>query len=90
MLCYACGAFLYRYFSRHGSPAGATAARRSPPWRKMQMLAGLNASARNLALTGLRQRLPHASEAELNRRLAYLLLGPDLARKALGEVEDAA
>jgi len=50
----------------------------------------LNASARNLALTGLRQRLPHASEAELNRRLAYLLLGPDLARKALGEVEDAA
>jgi len=64
--------------------------RAAPPWRKMQMLAGLKASARKLALTGLRQRFPHASEAELNRRLAYLLLGPDLARKALGEVEDAA
>ena len=61
-----------------------------PPWRKMEMLAGLNASARNLAIVGLRQRFPHAAAAELNRRLADLLLGPDLARKVLGEAEDAA
>lgn len=64
--------------------------RTAPSWRKMEMLAGLNASARSLALTGLRQRFPFASEAELNRRLADLLLGPDLARKVLGKVEDAA
>jgi hypothetical protein len=61
-----------------------------PPWRKMEMLAGLNASARSLAMVGLRQRFPQASEAELKRRLADLLLGPDLARKVLGEAEDAA
>ena len=49
------------------------------------MLAGLNASARNLAIVGLRQRFPHATDAELNRRLADLLLGSDLARKCLGK-----
>lgn len=64
--------------------------RTAPSWQKMQMLAGLNASARNLALTGLRQRFPSAGEAELRRRLADLLLGTDLARKVFGEVDDAA
>ncbi len=32
--------------------------RTTPSWRKMEMLAWLNASARSLALTGLRQRFP--------------------------------
>ena len=64
--------------------------RESPPWRKMEMLAGLNASARMLALAGLRQRYPNASDDELRRRLADLLLGPDLAHKVYGELENAA
>jgi hypothetical protein len=64
--------------------------RTAPSWRKMEMLAGLNASARKLALAGLHQRYPQAGEAELKRRLAALLLGPDLARKVVGEVDDAA
>jgi hypothetical protein len=64
--------------------------RTAPSWRKMEMLAGLNASARGLALAGLRRRFPQASESELNRRLADLLLGPALARKVCGEAEDAA
>jgi len=63
--------------------------RESPPWRKMEMLAGLNASARMLALAGLRQRYPNASDDELRRRLADLLLGPDLARRVYGELENA-
>ena len=63
--------------------------RAAPSWRKMEMLAGLNASARALALAGLRQRFPMAGEAEL-RRLADLLLGSDLAQKVYGELEDAA
>jgi len=62
--------------------------RTAPPWRKMEMLAALNASARALALAGLRQRYPQAGEAELRRRLADLLLGPDLARKVCGELSD--
>lgn len=53
--------------------------------RKMQMVAQLNASVRTLALT----RYPQASEAELHRRLASLLLGGEMARKAYGEIRDA-
>ncbi len=55
----------------------------------MEMLAQLNASARTLALTGLRSRYPQASETELRRRLASLLLGEDLARKVYGEISHA-
>ena len=64
--------------------------RTAPSWRKMEMLAGLNASARALALAGLHQRFPQAEDAELHRRLADLLLGSDLARKVFGELEDVA
>ena len=46
--------------------------REAPPWRKMEMLAGLNASTKALVLSGLRQRHPQASEGELRRRLAGL------------------
>ena len=60
--------------------------RQATPTRKMQMLAQLNASVRMLALTGLRSRFPRATEAELRRRLAGLLLGEELARKVYGEI----
>ena len=42
-----------------------------------------------MALRGLRQRFPQAGEAELRRKLANLLLGEDLARKAYGETGHA-
>ncbi|TRZ53400.1 hypothetical protein D4S03_01840 [bacterium] len=60
-----------------------------PSWRKLEMLAQLNSSARLLALSGLRQRYPQAGEDELRRRLAGLLLGEELARKVYGELKDA-
>jgi len=63
--------------------------RQASPTRKMHMLAQLNASARTLALTGLRARYPQASEAELRRRLAGLLWGEELARKVYGELDHA-
>ncbi len=63
--------------------------RQASPTRKMQMLAQLNASARLLAMTGLRLQYPQASEAELRRRLAGLLLGEELARKVYGEISHA-
>jgi hypothetical protein len=59
--------------------------RETPPWRKMEMLVSLNASARELALAGLRKRYPLANHAELRRRLADLLLGNELARKVYGD-----
>lgn len=63
--------------------------RQASPTRKMEMLAQLNESARMLALMGLRSRYPGASEVELHRRLAGLLLGEELARKVYGEVSHA-
>jgi len=63
--------------------------RQASPTRKMHMLAQLNASARILALAGLRSRHPNASESELRRRLADILLGEELARKVYGEMNRA-
>jgi hypothetical protein len=61
--------------------------RQAAPWQKMKMLAGLNAAAKTLALSGLRRRHPQAGEPELRRRLAGLLLGDELATKVYGELE---
>jgi len=58
--------------------------RQAPPWRKLQMVGQLNHTVRTLALSGLRQRHPQATPQELRRRLADLLLGPDLAARAYG------
>ena len=58
--------------------------REAPPWRKMEMLAELNAAANTLALAGLRRLHPNSSEAELRRALADLLLGEKMARKVYG------
>lgn len=63
--------------------------RQASPTRKMQALAQLNASAKTLALTGLRSQYPQASDAELRRRLAGLLLGEELATKVYGELAHA-
>ncbi len=62
--------------------------RQASPARKMRLLAQLNQSARRLALMGLRARYPQASEAELRRRLADLLLGEELARKVYRDLPD--
>ena len=59
--------------------------RQATPTRKMEMVAQLNKSARTLALTGLRDLFPQASEAELHFKLAVLLLGEEIARKAYGD-----
>lgn len=58
--------------------------RQMPPWRKLEMVAQLNQTVRMLAMEGLRQRYPDAPPQELKRRLADLLLGPELAARAYG------
>jgi hypothetical protein len=58
--------------------------------QKLKMLAELNSSARMLAIIGLRSQYPHASENEIQRRLADLLLGEELAYKVYGDLVDAA
>lgn len=59
--------------------------RQAAPTRKMEMVAQLNKSARTLALTGLRDQFPQASEAELHFKLAVILLGEETARKVYGD-----
>ena len=63
--------------------------RQASPTKKMHMLAQLNAFARLLALAGLRARYRQATEAELRRKLAELLLGEELAGKVCGETAGA-
>jgi hypothetical protein len=58
--------------------------RQMPTWRKMALMAEMTESVRTLALAGLRQRYPTDTPAERRRRLADLLLGPDLAARAYG------
>jgi hypothetical protein len=58
--------------------------RETPAWRKLQMLESLNKSARQLSLIGLKQRHPNASVEELQRRLADMTLGSELATRAYG------
>ncbi len=62
--------------------------RQAPAWRKLHMVGQMNLAAQSLALSGLRRRYPLASEAELRRRLADLLLGSDLAAKVYGSLKE--
>ena len=53
-------------------------------WRKMALMAGMGQTVQMLALAGLRQRYPADTPAQRRRRLADLLLGPELAARAYG------
>jgi hypothetical protein len=64
--------------------------RQMPVWRKMVLLAEMNQTVRELALVGLRQRHPDDSPAKQRRRLASLLLGPELAKQAYGAMPEEA
>ena len=58
--------------------------RQAPAWRKAELLGQMYATVKQLAYQGLRQRHPAASEVELRRRLAAVLLGEDLAQQVYG------
>jgi hypothetical protein len=60
--------------------------REAPAWRKLEMMEGLNRAARQMALVGLRQRFPTATNKELRRRLASIVLGEELAARVYGSV----
>jgi hypothetical protein len=58
--------------------------RQMSPWRKLALVSDINRAVRCLALAGLRQRYPDDSPAQRWRRLADLILGPELAARAYG------
>ena len=58
--------------------------RKMPPWRKLELMAEMSEVVRALALAGLRQRHPDDSPGQRKRRLADLMLGPELAAQVYG------
>lgn len=61
--------------------------RRAEPWRKLEMVWQMNAAVRTMLMSGLRSRHPGEGPEILDRRLADLLLGPELARQVYGPLE---
>jgi len=55
--------------------------RRMPAWKKISMVDGLNETVKTLAVSGIKQRHPNAAPEQIQRMLADLMLGPELARK---------
>lgn len=53
--------------------------RQMPTWRKLALVGEMHRTVRTLALVGLRQRYPHDSPAQRQRRLADLVLEDGLA-----------
>lgn len=58
--------------------------RRTPAWRKLELVGQLNAAVRTLLLSGLQQRHPQATPEQLRRLLANLVLGSELAARVYG------
>jgi len=58
--------------------------REASPARKLALLGQMNETVRVLALAGLKTRYPDETPEQLRRRLADLLLGPELALKVYG------
>ena len=62
--------------------------RQMRPWRKMALMAEMGQTVRTLAMAGLRQRYPDDTPAQRRRRLADLLLGPELAARVYGPLPE--
>ena len=62
--------------------------RQASPARKLAMLGQMNRTVKELALSGLRSRYPDDSPQLIRRRLADLILGPELASKVYGPLNE--
>ena len=62
--------------------------RQMPSWRKIGLVGDMNETVRTLALAGLRQRHPDDTPAQRRRRLADLMLGPELAARVYGPLQE--
>jgi hypothetical protein len=59
-------------------------ARATPVWRKFEQVAETSETCRAFAMAGLRDRYPEASEEELRRRLAALVLEREVVIRVYG------
>jgi len=62
--------------------------RQAPPWRKIRMMEALNKQMRALSLAGVQARHPLADEAEVQRQLAEIWLGAEIATKIYASLTD--
>ena len=58
--------------------------RQMPSWRKLALMAEMGECVRQLALAGVRRRYPQDTPTQRRRRLADLVLGPELAFRVYG------
>jgi hypothetical protein len=58
--------------------------RKATPARKLELVGQMNQMVKSLMLSGLRSRYPADSPEKLRRRLADLMLGPELAKIVYG------
>jgi hypothetical protein len=58
--------------------------RDAPAWRKLEMVGELNRAVKSMMLNGLKERYPQDSSEIIQRRLADLLIGAELAQKVYG------
>ena len=57
------------------------------PQRRLQMCAQLSTATRQLALAGLRERYPDASDAFVRKKLTERVYGPAVAERLFGHVD---
>jgi hypothetical protein len=62
--------------------------RQAPSWRKIRMIEQLNQQMRALSLAGVQARHPNADETEVQRELAAIWLGPELAAQISGSLAE--
>jgi hypothetical protein len=55
--------------------------RRMPAWKKLSIVDDLNETVRLLAISGIKERHPNATPQEVQRMLAELMLGSELAQR---------
>ena len=55
--------------------------RKMPTWKKFAAVDDLNETVKALATSGIKQRHPDASQKQIQRMLADIMLGPELASK---------
>ena len=61
--------------------------RRMTPAEKLELVVALSRSTSDMALAGIRDRYPDAPPREQFLRLAMLILGAELARRAYPEID---
>jgi len=62
--------------------------REAPPWRKLEMVGQMNETVKSLMRCGLSESHPNDPPQMIQRRMADLLLGEELARRVFGPMPE--